>query len=118
MPERKKDNVALMKIDERSEENVVYSDEKRNCPSGQFHFNIKCCLLAAERGRKMYEIGIDMGGTHTAVGLVDGLMLKDRVEFATDTVRRRKEDHLSEAAFLYYVRHDPLLPQISLQAGN
>ena len=33
----------------------------------------------------MYEIGIDMGGTHTAVGLVDGLMLKDRVEFATDT---------------------------------
>ena len=74
-----------MKIDERSEENVVYSDEKRNCPSGQFHFNIKCCLLAAERGRKMYEIGIDMGGTHTAVGLVDGLTLKDRVEFATDT---------------------------------
>ena len=85
MPERKKDNVALMKMDERSEENVVYLDEKRNCPSGQFHFNIKCCLLAAERGRKMYEIGIDMGGTHTAVGLVDGLTLKDRVEFATDT---------------------------------
>ena len=66
MPERKKDNVALMKMDERSEENVVYSDEKRNCPSGQFHFNIKCCLLSAERGRKMYEIGIDMGGRHTA----------------------------------------------------
>ena len=41
--------------------------------------------MAAERGRKMYEIGIDMGGTHTAVGLVDGLTLKDRVEFATDT---------------------------------
>ena len=33
----------------------------------------------------MYDIGIDMGGTHTAVGLVDGLTLKDRVEFATDT---------------------------------
>ncbi|HJA93473.1 MAG TPA: ROK family protein [Candidatus Eisenbergiella merdipullorum] len=33
----------------------------------------------------MYEIGIDMGGTHTAVGLVEGLTLKDRVEFATDT---------------------------------
>ena len=33
----------------------------------------------------MYDIGIDMGGTHTAVGLVEGLALKDRVEFATDT---------------------------------
>ena len=40
-----------MKTDEMSEENVVYSDEKRNCSSGQFHFNIKCCLTAAERGR-------------------------------------------------------------------
>ena len=37
------------------------------------------------REEKMYEIGIDMGGTHTAVGLVEGLTLKDRVEFATDT---------------------------------
>ena len=82
MPERKKDNVALMKMDERSEENVVYSDEKRNCPSGQFHFNIKCCLLAADRGRKMYEIGIDMGGTHTAEGLVDGITMKARGELA------------------------------------
>ena len=39
----------------------------------------------SRKGKKMYEIGIDMGGTHTAVGLVDGLALKDRVEFATDT---------------------------------
>ena len=38
-----------------------------------------------QKGEKMYDIGIDMGGTHTAVGLVDGLTLKDRVEFATDT---------------------------------
>ena len=37
------------------------------------------------KGVEMYEIGIDMGGTHTAVGLVEGLALKDRVEFATDT---------------------------------
>ena len=36
----------------------------------------------SRKGKKMYEIGIDMGGTHTAVGLVDGLALKDRVEFA------------------------------------
>lgn len=33
----------------------------------------------------MYEIGIDMGGTHTAVGLAEGLSLRDRVEFATET---------------------------------
>ena len=33
----------------------------------------------------MYSIGIDMGGTHTAAGLVDGLTLKDQVEFPTNT---------------------------------
>ena len=33
----------------------------------------------------MYSIGIDMGGTHTAAGLVDGLTLKDQGEFPTNT---------------------------------
>ena len=42
-------------------------------------------LYSGRKGVEMYEIGIDMGGTHTAVGLVEGLTLKDRVEFATDT---------------------------------
>lgn len=31
-----------------------------------------------------YEIGIDMGGTHTAIGLVSGTEIIDRVEFHTD----------------------------------
>lgn len=30
------------------------------------------------------NIGIDMGGTHTGVGLVEGLEIKDKIEFATD----------------------------------
>lgn len=33
----------------------------------------------------MYRIGIDMGGTHTAIGLVNGLELVDFKEFSTDT---------------------------------
>ncbi len=47
------------------------------------------------KGAEMYEIGIDMGGTHTAVGLVEGLALKDRVEFATDT-EQGAEKYLEE----------------------
>ena len=32
---------------------------------------------------KKYGLGIDMGGTHTAVGLTDELRILDRIEFAT-----------------------------------
>lgn len=45
----------------------------------------------------MYRIGIDMGGTHTAAGLVEGLEVKDRIEFATDT-GRGAETYIEELA--------------------
>lgn len=33
------------------------------------------------------RIGIDMGGTHTGVGLVEGLLIKDKIEFDTEIER-------------------------------